>query len=193
MKKLAATLCKAVAVLATTWGCAQAGVLTFYTTFAPEGGGTRTGSGNAVVMFDDATNILSFTATFAGLSTGTTLAHFHCCTASAFSGTAGVAVDAPTLAIPLGVTSGTWSEALDLDLAANWSPAFVTASGGTTTGAIARFVQNIYENKVYLNIHTTGNPGGEIRGFLVPEPTTAALTLVALAAMGGVARRQRAA
>jgi hypothetical protein len=193
MKKLAATLCKALAVLATTWGCAQAGVLTFYTTFAPEGGGTRTGSGNAVVMFDDATNILSFTATFAGLSTGTTLAHFHCCTASAFSGTAGVAVDAPSLAIPLGVTSGTWSEALDLDLAANWSPAFVTASGGTTTGATARFLQNIYENKVYLNIHTSGNPTGEIRGFLVPEPTTAALTLLALAAMGGVARRQRAA
>lgn len=192
MKKLAATLCKAVAVLATTWGCAQAGVLTFYTTFAPEGGGTRTGSGSAVVQFDDATNILSFTATFAGLSSGTTVAHFHCCTPAAFSGTAGVAVDAPSLAVPVGVTSGTWSEALDLDLAANWSPAFVTASGGTIAGATARFLQNIYENKVYLNIHTSGNPTGEIRGFLVPEPTTAALTLLALAAMGGVARRQRA-
>lgn len=192
MKKLAATLCKALAVLATTWGCAQAGVLTFYTTFAPEGGGTRTGSGSAVVQFDDATNILSFTATFAGLSSGTTVAHFHCCTPAAFSGSAGVAVDAPTLAVPVGVTSGTWSEALDLDLAANWSAAFVTASGGTTAGATARFLQNIYENKVYLNIHTTGNPGGEIRGFLVPEPATAALTLLALAGMVAVGRRQRA-
>ena len=193
MKKLAALLFKSAAVLLTTWGCAQAGILTFYTTFAPEGGGTRTGSGSAVVNFDDVTNILSFTATFAGLSTGTTVAHFHCCTASAFSGTAGVAVDAPSLAVPVGATAGTWSEALDLDLATNWSPAFVTASGGTTVGATARFLQNIYEHKVYLNIHTTGNPGGEIRGFLVPEPATAALTLLALAGMVAVGRRQRAA
>ncbi len=189
MKKLVALA----TLLTAAWGCAHAGVLTFYTTFAPEGGGTRTGSGNAVVMFDDATNILSFTATFAGLSSGTTAAHFHCCTASAFTGTGDVAVDAPSLAIPTGVTSGTWSEALDLDLAANWNPTFVTASGGTTAGATARFLQNIYENKVYLNIHTTGNPGGEIRGFLVPEPATAALTLLALAGMVAVGRRQRAA
>lgn len=193
MKKLTATLCKSIAVLATTWGCAQAGVLTFYTNLTPEGGGTRTGSGNAVVMFDDATNVLSFTATFAGLSSGTTVAHFHCCAPSAFTGNGIVAVDAPTLAVPVGVMAGTWSEALDLDLAANWNPAFINASGGSTAGATARFLQNIYENKVYLNIHTTRNPGGEIRGYLVPEPATAALTLLALASLVAVGRRQRAA
>ena len=191
MKKMFVALCKSIAVLAATWGCAQAGVLTFYTSFTPEGGGTRTGSGNAVVMFDDATHILSYTATFAGLSSGTTIAHFHCCAPAAFTGNGIVAVDAPSLAVPVGVTAGTFSEALDLDLAANWNPAFITASGGTIAGATARFLQNIYENKVYLNIHTTGNPGGEIRGYLVPEPATAALTLLALVGMVTVGRRQR--
>ncbi len=193
MKKLAALVWKSAAVLLTTWGCAQAGVLTFYTNLTPEGGGTRTGSGSAVVLFDDVTNVLSYTATFTGLSSGTTVAHFHCCSPLPFSGNGIVAVDAPTLAVPVGVTSGTFSEMLDLDDPNNFNPAFITASGGTVAGATARFIQNIYEHKVYLNIHTTGNPGGEIRGYLVPEPTTAALTLLALVAMGGVARRQRAA
>jgi CHRD domain/PEP-CTERM motif len=45
----------------------------------------------------------------------------------------------------------------------------------------------------YLNIHTTVNPGGEIRGFLhaVPEPSTWAMLLLGFAGLGFMAYRRK--
>lgn len=172
-------------------GTAQAGVISYYTLFEPEGGGGRTGTGSVTATFDDATHVLNFSATFSGLSGLTTQAHFHCCTALPFLGTAGIAVDAPTLPIPLGVSAGSFSAALDLDDADNFSAAFVTASGGLSQ-ALSRFLDGLNSGQVYLNIHTSTFGGGEIRGFMrVPEPATAALTLLALASMGGLGALRR--
>lgn len=185
MKALAA------AVLLSTAVAAQASVLTFYASFAPEAVGA-TGSGSATFTFDDVTNVLHYTGSFSGLSANATAAHFHCCTAVPNAGNAGVAVVTPSLpGFPLGVTAGSFDNSLDLDLAASFNPAFVTASGSVNQ-ARDRFIQNIYEQRVYFNIHSTAFPGGEIRGFLVPEPTSAALALAALLALGatGAARRR---
>ena len=182
----------AAALLLSAAATAQAGVLTFYTTFAPEAVGAS-GTGSATVTFDDVSHVLSYAGQFSGLLANSTAAHFHCCTAP-FSGTAGVAVDTPSLlGFPLGVQAGSFSDSLDLDLASSFSPAFITASGGTTAGAITRFINGIYAGSVYLNIHSTLFPGGEIRGFLVPEPGSAALALTALLALGaaGAAKRRR--
>jgi hypothetical protein len=83
----------------------------------------------------------------------------------------------------------------DMTQAATWNPAFITANGGTAAGAEAALVAGAAAGQVYLNIHTTFAPGGEIRGFLVavPEPGTLAFGVIGLAgiALIGRARSQR--
>jgi hypothetical protein len=92
------------------------------------------------------------------------------------SGTAGVATTTPTFAgFPLGVTSGTYENTLDLTQSSSWNPAYITSvSPATPGGAETALAAALAADKSYLNIHTTSFPGGEIRGFLVsvPEPGT---------------------
>lgn len=122
---------------------AQADVLRFFTTFAPELA-LQSGSGSADVSFDTSTNVLSYSGSFSGLSAPATQAHFHCCTAAPFTGNSGIAVDSPSLlGFPTGVQSGTFSAALDLDDPNNFNAAFLTGAGGTTGGAIAKFLAGI--------------------------------------------------
>jgi hypothetical protein len=74
---------------------------------------------------------------FSGLLGTTTASHIHCCTPTPLSGTAGVATTTPTFAgFPLGVTSGTYMNTLDLTLASSYNPAFVTANGIAACGGL---------------------------------------------------------
>jgi hypothetical protein len=176
---------------------AQASILVWTTTLTPEAPGA-TGTGFATARFDTTTNEMNIQAVFSGLSGNTNVAHIHCCTAVAGAGTAGVAVDAPSLDIDVGVKAGDLNQTLDLDDPANFSTAFVTASnggvaGGTTTNAIALLLANMSAGKAYFNIHSLPNfRGGEIRGFFaVPAPATLALALVGLGLVGMMGLRRR--
>jgi hypothetical protein len=150
------------------------------------------GTGFATVVIDTSANTLFVNVSFSGLSSGTTASHIHCCVASPFlNANAGVATQTPTfLNLPLGVTAGSFTETLDLTLASSYNPAFVTLEGGTVSGAEAALIAGIENGESYLNIHTTQNPGGEIRGLLAtPEPTSLLMLGTGFLALLGIRRR----
>jgi hypothetical protein len=150
------------------------------------------GTGFAEVDVDTTAHTMRVHITFSGLLGTTTASHIHSATAVPRTGTAGVATTTPTFAgFPLGVTSGTYDNTLDLTQASSYNPAFVTANGGTTASAEVALLAGIAAGEAYLNIHSMVVPGGEIRGFLelAPEPTS--LVLLATGALGVIAYGRR--
>jgi hypothetical protein len=132
------------------------------------------GTGATQVDYDNVAHTLHVHVTFSGLLGTTTASHIHAPTTTAGTGTAGVATTTPTFAgFPLGVTSGTYDNTLDLTLATSYNPSYVTANGGTPATAEAALTTAIAAGKAYLNIHSQLFPGGEIRGFLVEASTPA--------------------
>jgi len=149
-------------------------------------------TGFTTVTIDTLAHTLRVEATFSGLIGPSTVAHIHCCTATPFTLTAGVATMVPTFSgFPVGVTSGSYDVTFDLTLASSWNAAFVTANGGTEASAEAALAAGMAEGRAYFNLHTSVFPGGEIRGFLepVPEPATGAIAGVAV--LGLVLLRRR--
>ena len=160
----------------------------------PTEGTSSPGTGSGLVIIDTMANTLFVSETFAGLLTNTTASHIHCCTTVPLTGAAGVATQLPTFSgFPLGVTSGTFHQMFDLTNASSWNAAFITANGGTPASAEATLAAGLAAGDAYLNIHTTGLPGGEIEGFLtpqVPEPGTFGLALFGVAGLVGWRRRR---
>jgi hypothetical protein len=154
------------------------------------------GTGFADVKYDNVLHTLYIDLSFSGLTGPTTASHIHAATALPGTGTAGVATTTPYFAgFPIGVTSGSYSNILDLTLSSSWNGSYITANGGTTASAEAALAAAMASDRAYLNIHTSTFGGGEIRGFLVavPEPSGAVLLGLGGAVLGWVGRRRAAA
>ena len=136
------------------------------------------GIGFGTVIYDNASHLLQLQVTFSGLiatNTGTMASHIHAATAVPGVGTAGVATQTPSfVGFPLGVTSGSFANTLDLTLASSWNPAFITAHNNSIADSETALANAMAGGQAYWNIHSGAIPGGEIRGFLVPipEPST---------------------
>ncbi len=156
------------------------------------------GTGMAMVDFDTITNMMRVRATFSDLIGTTTVAHIHAPTAMPFSGVVGVATYPGTFpGFPMGVTSGSFDATFDMSLSGSYTGAFLSANGGTAASAQAALLGAFETGQAYFNIHTSSFPGGEIRGFLVrdtssaiPLPTASLMGLAGMGAAGAIRRRR---
>lgn len=132
------------------------------------GSGGETGPG---ITFDDVTNILTMRVGFGSgsgftdLTGAATAAHLHGLTPSsgaiAFLENAGVKYSIHTLT--------------------GWNPSPIAGGFNGVISIQPADVEALLAGRLYMNVHTATNPGGEIRGNLwaVPEPGSAGLACVA--------------
>ena len=122
------------------------------------------GSGTASLVLDDTTNILSWDASWSGLSGSAFAAHLH--------GPAGPDANA--------------------SVQVNLSPAGDSSIGNANISLLQS--ADLLAGLWYLNVHSTAFPGGEIRGQVqreaMPVPATLALFGFGLAGLGWSRRKK---
>lgn len=97
-----------------------------------------TGTGTVTGTYNKNTNLLMYTATWTGLTGGTTNMHFH-----------GPALVGEPAGVAVGITG------------------FTNTTSGSVTNSITlseAHEADLLAGKWYYNVHTAANPGGEIRG-----------------------------
>ena len=149
-------------------------------------------TGSATVTLDITLHTLRIEFNWTGLSGNASIAHIHGATAQPFTGTASPATNASGFPGLPATTSGSYDMTFNTGDNATWNDAYRNGpGGGTALGAESAFLQDTQDGQMYFNVHSTAFPGGEIRGFLVPEPGTVALITIGGVGLLLAARRAR--
>ena len=121
---------------------------------------TSSGTGTFAATLDPATNVLTYSFNWSGLNGNTTLSHIHGPATTAVSAGVLINFDAPNAGrtITLGAPSGTASGTVDLSL--------VTANVNVSGDSVHKLLDL---GLLYVNIHSSVNGGGEIRGQIVRQ------------------------
>ncbi len=131
---------------------------------------TTNATGMATLVVDTVTGRATLSVSFSGLTTGLTGAHIHCCAGP--TANAGVLIDFGSQ-FTAGATSGSFT---------NFS--------FTLT---AQQINDLRNGLMYVNIHSSTYPGGEIRGqlYAVPEPGTLMLLGAGLLSVATALKKRR--
>jgi hypothetical protein len=113
--------------------------------------------GTATVTLDLATRTVTYRVDVYNMPSGTTASHFHA---------GGPGVSGPVV--------------VNFTVQPNISNDFSISGTATSADLVARqaqginswddFIQALTLGQIYVNVHSTANPGGEIRGQVVPVP-----------------------
>ena len=157
-------LLAAAAALTITMSAAHSATVFTATLDGSQSGTPSPGTGSGTFILDDTETSLSYTITFSGLLAPETVSHFH-------RGAPGVS--GPVVKnLPLGSPKvGVWS-AFD-------------ATQPLTPQAVA----DLKAGLLYINVHSSLYPAGEIRGQIVPEPSALLVLAGGGAGLLGALRR----
>ena len=158
MRRMTMCLMAAVAVLlgATTQAQAQTIRLTATLSGANETPGVLTGAaGFAEVYLNMADRSVNYRINIFNMPTRTTAGHFH--------------VGGPGLAGPVVVDLAPPGVTDDFSLSGSASPSSLRPRADQGILTWDDFIQALAGGQVYVNIHSTTNPGGEVRGQLIPD------------------------
>jgi CHRD domain-containing protein/PEP-CTERM motif-containing protein len=157
----------------------------------PANSSTATGLADLSLVGDN----LTVNVTWSGLTGNATAAHIHCCIVPPTN--TGVAI--PFVGFP-SASSGSYTHTFNLADSTVYQGSFL-ALYPNAAAAEADIISSLNHNLVfpklgtlkgaYVNIHTSQNPGGEVRGFPTPEPGTLVLAVLGVAGLGVVARKRR--
>jgi hypothetical protein len=116
---------------------------------------STTGAGTFTATLDTSTNVFTYDIAFSGLTSNVVAGHIH--GPAAATATSGTTINFVSLAgatFSVGATSGTGHGVATLSAA---NPITATISGDSLK-------KLLFSGLTYVNVHTTNNPGGEIRG-----------------------------
>ena len=147
--------------------------------------GASGGEIGAGITFDTVTLVLAINIGwgsgngFTDLTGTATVGHLHGATA----GTPPAAFSQNASPLPGG--------AGDLHTRPGWDPSATNGGFQGTLTLTAAQATDLLNGRYYINIHTSANPGGEIRGHLVPEPSSVLLLALGGLGVAGICLRSR--